>query len=130
MKKRHSSLDSVQRASTRSASIVHGELKRGIDVLATIAATAPLVGLLGTIVGMLTEMMRGFVGPKSILMIVFVTTFSQSMVLSALGLLVALFALGLHRYLSTELEEFDSQMQNASLELTNRLSRITRSTEP
>ncbi len=52
------------------------------------------------------------------------------MVLSALGLLVALFALGLHRYLSTELEEFDSQMQNASLELTNRLSRITRSTEP
>jgi biopolymer transport protein ExbB/TolQ len=33
---------------------MHGEMKRGIDSLATIAATAPLLGFLGTTVGLPT----------------------------------------------------------------------------
>ena len=41
----------AQRASARSAAVVHGELTRGLNSLATIASTAPWVGLFGTVLG-------------------------------------------------------------------------------
>jgi len=41
------------RALERAEAIVHAKLKRGLAVLATIGATAPFVGLLGTVIGIL-----------------------------------------------------------------------------
>jgi biopolymer transport protein ExbB/TolQ len=36
-------LDAVKRASKRSAAIAHGEMKRGLNSLASIAAAAPFI---------------------------------------------------------------------------------------
>ena len=44
-------IESSQRALERAEAIVHAKLKRGLSVLATIGATAPFVGLLGTVIG-------------------------------------------------------------------------------
>jgi biopolymer transport protein ExbB/TolQ len=47
------SIESSKRALERAEAIVHAKLKRGLSVLATIGATAPFVGLLGTVMGIL-----------------------------------------------------------------------------
>src|SRR5574340_1741649 len=44
-------IEAIQRALERAEAIVHAELKRGLSGLATIGATAPFVGLFGTVVG-------------------------------------------------------------------------------
>ena len=46
-------IEASQRALERAEAIVHAELKRGLGGLATIGSTAPFIGLLGTVVGIL-----------------------------------------------------------------------------
>jgi len=48
-------LDAVKRASARAAIAVHAEMKRGLNSLASIAATAPLVGVFGTLLGIVNS---------------------------------------------------------------------------
>jgi biopolymer transport protein ExbB/biopolymer transport protein TolQ len=120
-------LDSVKCASARAASLVHIKMKRGIDSVATIAATAPLLGFLGTTVGILTGM-KGTAGDPDDIRRAILADLSEALVPAVLGLFVALLALSLYRYLSARLEGVDIEMQNASLELLNRLSRFPRST--
>src|SRR2546429_9030472 len=45
-------INSVERAVEREMLIVAAELKRGLGILATTGATAPFVGLLGTVMGL------------------------------------------------------------------------------
>ena len=47
------SIESSQRALERAEAVAHAKLKRGLGVLAAIGATAPFVGLFGTVVGIL-----------------------------------------------------------------------------
>jgi len=44
-------INSAERACERNVMIIQSELKRGLGVLATVGATAPFVGLLGTTLG-------------------------------------------------------------------------------
>src|SRR5208283_562356 len=46
-------IEASKRALERAEAIVHAELKRGLGGLATIGSTAPFIGLLGTVVGIL-----------------------------------------------------------------------------
>src|SRR6185437_6980624 len=46
-------IEASRRALDRAEAIVHAELKRGISSLATIGSTAPFVGLLGTVLGII-----------------------------------------------------------------------------
>src|SRR5919204_4213335 len=46
-------IEASKRALERAEAIVHAELKRGLGGLATIGSTAPFVGLLGTVAGIL-----------------------------------------------------------------------------
>src|ERR1700750_171468 len=46
-------VESSKRALERSESIVHAKLKKGSGGLATIGSTAPFIGLLGTVIGIL-----------------------------------------------------------------------------
>src|SRR4051794_33995285 len=47
-------VDTVHRAIQRATALTSNDLKKGIPALATIGATAPFVGLLGTVVGIIT----------------------------------------------------------------------------
>src|SRR5262245_52685962 len=51
-------LDTVRRSIQRATALTSNDLKKGISGLATIGATAPFVGLLGTVVGVI----NAFVG--------------------------------------------------------------------
>src|SRR3989440_5120000 len=46
-------IEASKRALERAEAIVHAEMKRGLGGLATIGATAPFVGLFGTVVGII-----------------------------------------------------------------------------
>ncbi len=114
-------IDSVRRRCRRSADAVHGEMKRGLHGLATIASTAPFVGLFGTLLGIVNSF-PGCSGEKSACMAAVMERLSESLVPTELALLVALPALLSYRYLRSELEAIDVEMENASLDLMNRLA--------
>src|ERR671912_1615764 len=54
-------LDTVRRSIQRASALTASDLKKGISTLATIGSTAPFVGLLGTVVGVI----NAFVGIAS-----------------------------------------------------------------
>jgi biopolymer transport protein ExbB len=48
-------VDTVRRAIQRASALTANDLKKGVSALATIGATAPFVGLLGTVVGIIAR---------------------------------------------------------------------------
>jgi hypothetical protein len=46
-------VDSVRRSIQRATALTQSDLKKGVNTLATIGTTAPFVGLLGTVVGVI-----------------------------------------------------------------------------
>src|SRR3972149_746287 len=57
-------VESSKRSLDRASAIVHAELKRGLSGLATIGATAPFVGLFGTVVGIINAF-KGIAAEKA-----------------------------------------------------------------
>jgi biopolymer transport protein TolQ len=113
-------IEAVRRASVRVAALVHQEIKRGLNSLATIASIAPLVGLFGTVREMVNSF-KGCGGERSACMAAVADGLSTSFVPAALGLLVAIPAVWCYNYLTSEMEALDMEMQNASVELVNSL---------
>lgn len=114
-------LQAVKSASGRSAAVVHQDLKKGLNDLATITSIAPLVGILGTLWGILNAFSAP-AGEKSAALAHLAARLSDACVPAALGLLVALQSLYCHRYLTGRLDTVDVEMENASLELVKRLA--------
>ena len=121
-RRRTEALNAAKRASARSAAIVHGKMKRGLNSLATIASTAPWIGLLGTVRGF-HDSFRGCDCSKESLLAVIFDGLSLALVPTALGIMVALAAMWCYKYLLTEVEAFDLEMESVSLELINHLAR-------
>jgi hypothetical protein len=117
-------LGTVGRASRRSSRLVHEEMKQGLYGLATIAVLAPWVGLFGTILGIVNSF-RGISGARWTFMAAVCEGLSESMWPTAFGLLVGIVALWCYRYLETRLQTLDHEMETASLELLNQLSRFS-----
>jgi biopolymer transport protein ExbB/TolQ len=67
----------------------------------------------------------GFNGSEKSLMGAIFDGLSQALVPTALGVLIALVALWSYRYLLGKVEAFDSDMESASIQLINELSRLS-----
>ncbi len=119
----------AQHAAKRSAVAVHRDLARGLFGLGTVAATAPFLGMAGTVLGIFNSF-PGCGGEKSACMAAVVERLSESMMPGAFGLALAITALWGYRYLDSRLDDFDAEMQNAILELTNRLAHHCRPQSP
>lgn len=116
-------LEAVGRASKRSSSVVHEDMKAGLYDLATIASIAPWFGIFGTIAGIVNSF-PGVEGQRSSGLAVVFKGLSTAMCFTALGLLVGLVALWSYEYLAARLRSLDLEMENASKELLNQLSRF------
>jgi len=110
------SIESAGRALERSEAIVHAKLKRGLAVLATIGATAPFVGLLGTVIGILHAFQQIATQKTSGIGAV-AGGISEALVTTAFGLLVAIPAVMAFNYYTGRVEAFDVEMDNSSSEL-------------
>jgi biopolymer transport protein ExbB/biopolymer transport protein TolQ len=111
-------IEASKRALERAEAIVHAELKRGISTLATIASSAPFVGLLGTVVGIINAF-QGIATEKSSGLGAVAGGISEALVATAIGLLVAIPAVWMYNYFSNRVEAFDVEMGNSSSELVD-----------
>ncbi len=109
-------IEASKRALERAEAIVHAELKRGVSTLATIASSAPFVGLLGTVVGIINAF-QGISTEKSTGLGAVAGGISEALVATAVGLLVAIPAVWMYNYFSNRVEAFDVEMGNSSSEL-------------
>ncbi len=111
-------IESAHRALDRAEAIVHAKLKRGLAVLATIGATAPFVGLLGTVIGILHAFQQIATQKTSGIGAV-AGGISEALVTTAFGLLVAIPAVMAFNYFTGRVESFDVEMDNSSSELVD-----------
>ena len=117
-------LDTVRRSIQRATALTSNDLKKGISGLATIGATAPFVGLLGTVVGVINAFVgiassgSGGIGAVS-------AGIAEALVETALGLFVAIPAVWFYNFLTARLEYFNVEMDNSSSELVDYFIRKT-----
>jgi biopolymer transport protein ExbB len=111
-------IDAAKRGLERSVAIVHAEMKRGLSGLATIGATAPFVGLFGTVMGIINAF-KGIANSKLTGLSAVAGGIAEALVTTALGLLVAVPAVWTFNYFTNRVEAFDVEMDNSSMELIN-----------
>ncbi len=95
--------------------IVH-DLEKFLNTLGTIASITPLLGLLGTVVGMIkvfTAIMMHGVGDPTIL----AGGISEALITTAAGLTVAIPSLIFHRYFERLVDEYVLNMEEEALRL-------------
>jgi biopolymer transport protein ExbB len=114
-------INSAERAVERQMLITLSEFKRGLGVLATVGATAPFVGLLGTTMGIVnafTGMAQqgasgGLAGISA--------GIAEALITTAFGLMVAIPAVWAYNYFSTKIENLTVEMTYTSKELIDYL---------
>jgi biopolymer transport protein ExbB len=108
--------ESIQEA---AAHVVH-DLERYLNTLGTIAAIAPLLGLLGTVVGMIkvfAEIMTQGTGNASAL----AGGISEALITTAAGLSVAIPALVMHRYFTGKIDGIVVELEQETIKLVDAL---------
>lgn len=108
--------ESIQEAASH---VIH-DLERYISTLGTIAAVSPLLGLLGTVVGMIkvfTEIMSQGTGNAAVL----AGGISQALITTAAGLTVAIPALVMHRYFVRRIDTMVVTLEQEAIKLVDAL---------
>lgn len=111
-------IEASRRALDRASAIVHAELERGLSGLATIGSTAPFVGLLGTVIGII-DAFQEIQGTQTTGISAVAGGISEALVTTALGLTVAIPAVMMFNYFTTKIRAFDVEMDNSSSELVD-----------
>ena len=108
--------ESIQEAAQHA---VH-DLERYLNTLGTIAAISPLLGLLGTVVGMIrvfAEIMSQGTGNASVL----AGGISEALITTAAGLTVAIPALAMHRYFIGKIDAIVVELEQETIKLVDAL---------
>jgi biopolymer transport protein ExbB/biopolymer transport protein TolQ len=117
-------MDTVRRSIQRAAALTANDMKKGVSALATIGSTAPFVGLLGTVVGVINAF-QGIGASGSAGIAAVSVGISEALVETALGLVVAIPAVWFYNYLTGRVEYFNVEMDNSSSELVDFFIRKT-----
>jgi biopolymer transport protein ExbB len=114
-------INSVERSVEREMLIGAAELKRGLGILATTGATAPFVGLLGTVMGIVNAFtgMAASGGGGSLASVS--AGIAEALITTAFGLLVAIPAVWLYNYFTTKIDFLSVEMTYTSKELIDYL---------
>jgi biopolymer transport protein ExbB/biopolymer transport protein TolQ len=121
---REDMMDTVRRAIQRASALTASDLKKGVSALATIGSTAPFVGLLGTVVGVINAF-TGIATSGSQGISAVSAGIAEALVETALGLVVAIPAVWFYNYLTGRIEYFNVEMDNSSSELVDYFIRRT-----
>ena len=117
---REKSADFTKRALERKGENLSESLNRGLNMLASTGSTAPFVGLLGTVLGILNAFRligeeasggMGTVGPA----------ISESLIVTGYGLMVAIPSVLLFNWLSGRIGRYEAGLANAGSELVDQL---------
>ncbi len=98
-----------------AARVIH-ELERYLNALGTIAGMAPLLGLLGTVLGMI-DIFSAFTGSNMANASVLAGGIAKALITTAAGLFVAIPALFFHRFLQRRVDELVVGMEQEAIKL-------------
>ncbi len=113
-------INSVERAVEREMLMTLTELRRGLGVLATIASTAPFVGLLGTVIGIVNAFV-GIASTGSGGIAAISAGIAEALIATAFGLLVAIPAVWAFNYFQVKMENIAAEMTYTSKEFIDYL---------
>ena len=111
-------INSAERAVERQMLILLSELKRGLGLLATVGATAPFVGLLGTVMGIVNAF-TGMALSGSGGLAAISAGIAEALITTAAGLFVAIPAVWLYNYFQTKIENLTVEMTYTSKEFVD-----------
>ena len=115
-------IESVARALERQAQREQQNLKRGLNLLATVGSTAPFVGLLGTVVGIINAFQQMAATGSGGLATVS-AGISEALITTAFGLLVAIPAVMAYNYMQGWVDARMVDMTESSNELLDHVAR-------
>ncbi|MFW6067760.1 MAG: MotA/TolQ/ExbB proton channel family protein [Myxococcota bacterium] len=117
---REKAADLTRRALERRGESLSTELHKGMNVLASTGSTAPFVGLLGTVLGIINAFKliassgSGGIGTIG-------AAIGEALVVTGYGLMVAIPAVLLFNWLSGRIASYEAGLVNAGSELVDRL---------
>jgi biopolymer transport protein ExbB/TolQ len=119
-------INTAQRGCDRAANLFNQDLKRGLNILATIATSAPFIGLFGTISGIINAFrsmsLTGSGGIGAV-----AGGISEALVTTAFGIGVAIIALWCYNLLNTKIEIYDAEMDNTTSQVIDFFIRASES---
>ena len=110
----------ANRALERKGENLSGSLNRGMNILASTGSTAPFIGLLGTVLGILQAFKliakEGSGGIDTI-----GAAIGEALIVTGYGLLVAIPSVLLFNWLSARIAHYETRLSNAGSELVDQL---------
>ena len=113
-------INSAERAIEREMLMTLVLLKRGLGVLATVGATAPFVGLLGTTMGIVNAF-TGMAASGSGGLSAISAGVAEALITTAFGLIVAIPAVWMFNYFTTKIDNLTAEMTYSSKEMIDYL---------
>ncbi len=102
----------TRRELQRNADTLAAQLRRGLNVLASVGSVAPFVGLLGTVVGII-DAFRGIAAEGSGGLGAVSAGIAEALVVTAIGLMVAIPAVLMFNYLSSKADSLELALDQA-----------------
>src|SRR5437016_9191033 len=99
----------------RTAMITMAEMKENLGALATIGATAPFVGLFGTVIGIIHAFQKMATSGGGIASVS--AGIAEALITTAFGLFVAIPAVWAYNYFQNRLDRFTVEMSNSGSEM-------------
>ena len=116
---KHGRAAMIEAIEQAAAQVIH-DMERYLNTLGTVAAIAPLLGLLGTVVGMIrvfSEIMLQGTGNANVL----AGGISEALISTAAGLTVAIPTYTAHRYFTRKVESLVLTLEKESIKLVEAL---------
>lgn len=119
----------ARRAIERKGETLSSSLHKGMGVLASTGSTAPFVGLLGTVLGIINAFQliaasgSGGIGTIG-------AAIGEALIVTGYGLCVAIPTVLGFNYLSAKIAQYEQGLTNAGSELTDRLETATPAAQP
>ena len=118
----------AQRELDRRLQQLDSELRRGMGILASTGSTAPFIGLFGTVIGIITAF-QGIAAAGGGGLEAVSAGIAEALIVTAVGLVVAIGAVLIFNVLTARLDKFDMGMQHAAGELVDYLEGASRGRE-
>jgi biopolymer transport protein ExbB len=121
LKKYQKGKEEVEKAISSSGSLEVAKMERGLSMLQSVATISPLIGFLGTVVGMIKSFeSMGQTGNASQVAV----GISEALITTAAGLVVAIPASFLKNYFTNKINNHVYEMEESSLNFLNTLEEL------
>ncbi len=113
-------INTAERAVEREMLMELVQLKRGLAILATVGSTAPFVGLLGTVFGIINAF-SGMATSGSGGIAAISAGIAEALIATGFGLIVAIPAVWFYNYFTTKIDNLSAEMTYVSKEMIDYL---------